>query len=148
MGFLTMGMRPAAPLYEFAQRRFPTNCLARAVSTRRGLRWGPLVALLGCAYLFVAAVLFVMVRDGGPGWLNILALVACWNFLKLVGHGLRATVALFVVRARESSAVRKAINAELRLRRASGENVPGPTRQERRALVALTRREILKESRT
>jgi hypothetical protein len=65
----------------------PTNRLIAAIRTRRGLKWGVPAMALGLGSFLVAASLSAAVRDGGPGWLNIGVIWACWNGFKFLWAG-------------------------------------------------------------
>ena len=136
MFLILLAMRPAAAVYRWCQRWLPSNILVRRVRTRRGLRWGMPLALLGLVY-FIAQL-------GGSPWWYIGVAVCWWTALKLVGHGLYATVMLPIVRAQESLAVRRAIQAEARVA-ALAEGSPRQiwTRARRRQLVGEVRAELL-----
>lgn len=95
-------MRPAAVIHRWCQRRLPSNRLVHYVRTRRGLRWGMPVALLGGVYFLAGIGCYGAVRLGYTEWFYLVMLTCWWTALKLVGHGLYATIALLVVRARES----------------------------------------------
>ncbi|MBU5899976.1 sulfate permease, partial [Vibrio cholerae O1] len=71
----------------FLRRYMLTNTLLDVVRTRRGLTWGVPVMLLAIPYLYVAGVLTVVIRDGGPGWLNLLVILAIWNALQMIWIG-------------------------------------------------------------
>ncbi|MCL1897865.1 MAG: hypothetical protein FWG16_03485 [Micrococcales bacterium] len=65
----------------------PTNRLLGAIRTRRGLKWGVLAMGIGVLYFIIAAGLTAIVRDGGPGWLNLVVLLSAWNGLKFLWIG-------------------------------------------------------------
>ena len=70
-------------LYGLAQRFCPSNIVIRRVHTRTGIKWGPLVGLAGV--IFYGLVMFAagtIVRDGGPGWVNLFVLIGFWNTLR------------------------------------------------------------------
>lgn len=61
----------------------PTNILLDVIRTRRGLKWGVVVAVvLVPTHLFAASFTTELLRGGGPGWLNLLVLLFVWNSLK------------------------------------------------------------------
>ena len=100
----------------FMHRYMPTNILLNAIRTRRGLKWGVPTMLLALPYLYAASLCAVLVDRGGPGWLNLVALICVWNALKLVWIG-PLSVALLVRRrnrhhvegsARQAVSTRKA----------------------------------------
>lgn len=70
----------SARLYNLAQRFAPSNIVMRKVHTRTGIKWGPLVGLIGgIVYGLLMVAAGTIVRDGGPGWLNLFVLVGFWN---------------------------------------------------------------------
>ena len=87
----------------FLRRYMPTNILLDVIRTRRGLKWGVPVMLLAIPYLYVAGILTVVIRDGGPGWLNLLVILAIWNALKMIWIGPISLVLLVRARLRELS---------------------------------------------
>ena len=87
----------------FAVRRFmPTNVVLDALHTRRGLKWGVPAMLLAVPYALAMVVCVGTVERGGPGWLNILALLCAWNTVKFLVAGPVTVMRLVVVRAREA----------------------------------------------
>lgn len=67
-------------LYILAQRFAPSNIVIRRVHTRDGIKWGPLVGLSGVViYGLLMIAAGTIVRDGGPGWVNLFMLVGFWN---------------------------------------------------------------------
>ena len=67
-------------LYGLAQRFCPSNIVLRRVHTRAGIKWGTLVGLAGIAvYGLVMVTTGTIVRDGGPGWVNLFFIVGFWN---------------------------------------------------------------------
>ena len=62
----------------------PTNIALDAIRTRRGLKWGIPAMLLAVPYFLVANYCLTLIEDGGPGWLNLLVLLFCWNALKFL----------------------------------------------------------------
>jgi hypothetical protein len=79
---------------DFLARWMPTNQLLAAIRTRRGLKWGVPAMGLGMLYFVIAAGLAVIIRDGGPGWLNLVVLLAAWNGLKFIWIGPVSLIAL------------------------------------------------------
>ena len=70
----------SAHLYGLSQRFAPSNIVIRRVHTRTGIKWGPLVGLAGVVvYGLLMVVTGTIIRDGGPGWVNLLVLVGFWN---------------------------------------------------------------------
>lgn len=101
MFLILLFMRPAAAVHSWCQTWLPSNRLVRHLHTRRGLRWGIPAILLGGIYFIAGVACYGAVQLGGAGWWY-LGMAACWwTALKLVGHGLHATIVLPVVRARE-----------------------------------------------
>jgi hypothetical protein len=80
---LTLSMRLAIGLRALLHYA-PTNVLLRWLRSRNGLKWGVSFMLLGAAYLLFAVALGVLIRDGGVGWLNVLALLCMWDGVKFV----------------------------------------------------------------
>jgi hypothetical protein len=78
----------------------PTNLLLNRVRTRRGLKWGILAMLIAAPYLLAAATSAQFIKEGGPGWQNLLVALCIWNALKFLWIGPISLVAL--VRARIS----------------------------------------------
>ena len=67
-------------LHGLAQRFCPSNIVIRRVHTRTGIKWGPLVGVAGVAsYGLVMVVTDTIVRDGGPGWVNLFFIIGFWN---------------------------------------------------------------------
>jgi hypothetical protein len=65
-------------LHGLAQRFCPSNIVLRRVHTRSGIKWGPLVGLVGViVYGLVMVACGTIVRDGGPGWANLFFIVGC-----------------------------------------------------------------------
>lgn len=97
----------------FMRRWMPTNIVLDKVRTRRGLKWGIPAMLLAIPYLYAASLLIVIIRDGGPGWLNLVVLVAMWSALKMLWIGPVSLVLLARVRIHEH-AERRAQRREAR----------------------------------
>lgn len=102
----------------FMRRWMPTNIVLDKVRTRRGLKWGIPAMLLAIPYLYAASLLIVIIRDGGPGWLNLVVLVAMWSALKMLWIGPVSLVLLARVRIHEH-AERRAQRLEARQSQAS-----------------------------
>ncbi|WP_436326357.1 sulfate permease [Brevibacterium sp. FAM 27836] len=85
----------------FMRRWMPSNIVLDKVRTRRGLKWGVPAMLLAIPYLYLASLLAVIVRDGGPGWLNIFVLITLWSALKMLWIGPISLILLARVRIRE-----------------------------------------------
>ena len=70
----------SARLHSLFERFAPSNILIRRVHTRTGIKWGPLVGLAGIVvYGLVMVACGTIVRDGGPGWVNLFFIVGFWN---------------------------------------------------------------------
>ncbi len=89
-------------------RYAPTNLLIAATRTRRGLRWGIPAMLVAVPYWFVASWCITTIDSGGPGWLNLLVLLATWNILKLIVNGPITALLLFHTWTREVAIRRRA----------------------------------------
>jgi hypothetical protein len=85
----------------YLRRYAPTNILLDAIRTRRGLKWGIPAMLLAAPYLYAAAICTTIIDQGGPGWLNILAVLFIWNAFKMLWIGPVSLVLLARVRAAE-----------------------------------------------
>lgn len=60
--------------------------------------------LLAVPYLLAASVCTSLIADGGPGWLNMLALLFIWNAMKFTVMGPVSIVLLVRARVSESAA--------------------------------------------
>lgn len=89
-------------------RYMPTNIALDAIRTRRGLKWGIPVMLLAVPYFLAASYCLTLVEEGGPGWLNLLVLVFCWNALKFLAIGPISVILIVRIRIREAFAGRGA----------------------------------------
>ncbi len=89
----------------YLRRYMPTNIALDAIRTRGGLKWGIPAMLLSVPYLVAAAYCTTLIEDGGPGWLNLLILLFCWNALKFLIMGPVSVVLL--IRARIQEAVER-----------------------------------------
>jgi len=98
-------------------RYAPTNLLADAIRTRRGLKWGTDAMLLAIPYLYAAAICTTIIGNGGPGWLNILVVLFIWNALKMLWLGLVSLVLLLRAWAGE-----RRVHRMLAANRATGAN--------------------------
>ncbi|AXH35865.1 hypothetical protein DVJ78_11025 [Humibacter sp. BT305] len=63
--------------------------------------------LLAAPYLLLAHFCAGVIEDGGPGWLNLVVLVACWNFMKFALMGPISVGLLIRVRIQEAIARRR-----------------------------------------
>lgn len=95
----------------FMRRWMPTNLVLDRVRTRNGLKWGVPAMLLAIPYLYLASLLAIIVREGGPGWLNIFMLVAFWSALKMLWIGPISLILLARVRIHEH-AERRAVRRQ------------------------------------
>lgn len=91
----------------FLRRYMPTNIALDAIRTRRGLKWGIPAMLVAAPYLLAASNCTNLVNDGGPGWLNLLAILFIWNALKFIVIGPVSVAFLIRARIREASAKRR-----------------------------------------
>lgn len=89
----------------------PTNIALDAIRTRRGLRWGIPAMLLAVPYFLAAYYCLTLIEDSGPGWLNLLVLLFCWNALKFLIMGPISAVLLIRARLEESATRRRARHA-------------------------------------
>lgn len=85
----------------FMRRWMITTRVIDRVRTREGLKWGVPAMLLAIPYLYLASLLAVIVRDGGPGWLNIFILISMWSALKTLWIGPISLILLARVRIHE-----------------------------------------------
>lgn len=91
---------------DYLHRYMPSNRLLAAIRTRRGLKWGLPAMLVALPYFLIAYACSAAVADGGPGWLHLIVLWACWNALKFIIMGPVSVVLL--VRARlHKAAIRR-----------------------------------------
>lgn len=67
----------------------PTNLLIAWIDGRRRYEIGAWIILLWPAYWTVTILLGLWVRDGAPGWLNLLVLLTFWNGIKFGGYGIK-----------------------------------------------------------
>lgn len=94
---------------DLTRRYLPTNILLDFLRTRPGLKWGVPAMLLAVPYLAVAVWCASSVADGGPGWLNLIILVAIWNAMKFIVMGPVSVLTLARRRWHERSARRGAL---------------------------------------
>lgn len=98
----------SARLYSLSQRFAPSNIVIRRVHTRTGIKWGPLVGLAGAvAYGLLMVVTGTIVRDGGPGWVNLFVLVGFWNTVRFTALIPASLVRLLQVRHQEKVLLRE-----------------------------------------
>ena len=80
---LMLSVRLAAAIHYYLLACAPTNILLRRLRARAGLKWAiPAALVLVPSYLFAAAITTTVIADGGPGWLNLVALACIWNAMK------------------------------------------------------------------
>lgn len=91
----------SAHIRYFLRHYMPTNIALDAIRTRRGLKWGIPAMLLAVPYLLAASICVNLIADGGPGWLNLLVLLFCWNALKFIAIGPVSLALLARTRLRE-----------------------------------------------
>lgn len=75
----------------FLRRYMPANILLDLIRTRHGLKWGVPVMLLAAPYLLVGSICTNLLANGGPGWLNFLAILFIWNAIKFLIMGRSAS---------------------------------------------------------
>ncbi len=73
----------SARLHSLFRRFAPSNILIRRVHTRTGIKWGPLVGLAAAVlYGLLMLATAKVARKGGPGWVDLIVLLAFWNTVK------------------------------------------------------------------
>lgn len=85
----------------FLRRYMPTNILLDLIRTRGGLKGGIPAMLFAVLYLLAASICTNVIADDGPGWLNLLVLLFCWNALKFIAIGPVSLALLSRTRLRE-----------------------------------------------
>lgn len=88
---------------DYLHRYMPSNRLVAAIRTRRGLKWGIPAMLVALPYALIASICSGAVAGGGPGWLHLIVLWACWNALKFIIMGPVSLVLLGRARLREAA---------------------------------------------
>lgn len=88
---------------DYLHRYMPSKRLLAAIRTRRGLKWGIPAILVALPYVLIASICSGSVADGGPGWLHLIVLWACWNALKFIIMGPISVALLGRARLRESA---------------------------------------------
>jgi len=96
--------RATAAVYYWAQLWLPSNRLLRAIRSRRGLKWGLPAMVIGVACFYTAAMVTVVIRDGGPTWLHAVVVVLVIDGFKFVWIGPVSLVLLVKARWREAHA--------------------------------------------
>ena len=105
---LVLSVRLAATIRYYLQAFAPTNILLRHLRTRGGLKWAvPAALLLVPTYLIAAAITTAVIADGGPGWLNLVALTCIWNAMKFTWLGVLTPIVWVGHRARARAAGRR-----------------------------------------
>ena len=103
----------SARLYGLVQRFAPSNIVIRRLHTRTGIKWGPLVGLAGVVvYGLLMAATGRIVRDGGPGWVNLFFIVGFWNTVRFGLLVPVSVVRLLRVRHQEKVLLRECQRAE------------------------------------
>ena len=97
----------------YLRRYMPTNIALDAIRTRRGLKWGIPGMLLAIPYFLAPNYCITLIEEGGPGWLNLLVLLFCWNALKFLIMG-PVSVALLIRARMEESVTRRRDRCALR----------------------------------
>lgn len=92
---------------DYLHRYMPSNRLLAAIRTRRGLKWGLPAMLVPLPYFLIAYACSAAVADGGPGWLHLIVLWACWNALKFILMGPVSVVLFIRARLREAAIRRR-----------------------------------------
>ncbi|MGH9057227.1 MAG: hypothetical protein ACRDYY_15410 [Acidimicrobiales bacterium] len=94
-------------LYGLAQRFCPSNIVLRRVHTRSGIKWGSLVGLGGVVVYGLGMVAAgTIVRDGGPGWVNLFVIIGFWNTCRFTFLIPTSVVRLLRVRHQEQVLLR------------------------------------------
>ena len=88
---------------DYLHRYMPSNRLLAAIRTRRGLKWGIPAMLVALPYILIASICSGAAADGGPGWLHLIVLWACWNALKFIIMGPVSVVLIVRARLREAA---------------------------------------------
>ncbi len=88
---------------DYLHRYMPSNRLLAAIRTRSGLKWGIPAMLVALPYILIASICSSSAADGGPGWLHLIVLWACWNALKFIIMGPVSVALLIRARLREAA---------------------------------------------
>ncbi|SHJ48281.1 hypothetical protein SAMN02745244_02604 [Tessaracoccus bendigoensis DSM 12906] len=91
---------------DYLHRYMPNNRLLTAIRTRRGLKWGLPAMLVALPYFLIAYACSAEAADGGPCWLHLIVLWACWNAHKFIIMG-PVSVVLLVRAHQHEAAVRR-----------------------------------------
>ncbi|GAW49262.1 MULTISPECIES: hypothetical protein [unclassified Nocardioides] len=85
---LALSIHLAAAIRGYLAFYMPTNRLVDWLRTPRGLKWAIPVAFVATpGYLFAMSVAATVVDRGGPGYLNVLAMLFAWNAIKIAVVG-------------------------------------------------------------
>lgn len=95
----------------YLRRYTPTNITLDAIRTRRGLKWGIPAMILAVPYFLAANYCLTLIEHGGPGWLNLLVLLFCWNALKFLIIG-PVSVVLLLTACVQEAVERRAYEAD------------------------------------
>lgn len=85
----------------FMRRFMPTNIVLDALRTRRGLKWGAPAMLIAIVFFYVASFITVLIAQGSPKWLYLVALLCIWNAMKFIINGVISIGVLTKVRIAE-----------------------------------------------
>lgn len=84
-------------LRSYLRYYMPTNRAVDWLCTRRDLKWAVPVSLIAMSlYLFATSVCATVVDGGGPGYLNVLAILFFWNAVKFAGLGILAPLWILI----------------------------------------------------
>jgi hypothetical protein len=72
---------------------------------------------LALAYMFAAACLVLVIRDGGPAWLNTFVLLAVWNGFKFLWIEPISVVLLARAQLLESGLIKKPVSRRVSVSR-------------------------------
>lgn len=92
---LVLSFRLAGRIHRYLYTYAPSNILIRHLRSPSGQKWAlPISAVLGVAYFSATVRLTTLIEAGGPGWLNLIALISAWNAIKLTWVALASAVAI------------------------------------------------------
>src|SRR5690625_3397085 len=91
----------------FLRCYMPTNILADAIRTRRGMKWGPIAMLLAIQYFAAAVWLVRLIDQGESGWLDPFVLLTVWSGFKMLWLGPASIAWLIRARLGEAGARRR-----------------------------------------
>jgi hypothetical protein len=98
----------SAWLRYYFRRYLPSNIVLDLIRRRRGLKWGIPAMLLAAPYLLIVQVCTAAIESGGPGYLNLVILLAAWSALKFLLMGPWSVILLIRARLAEAAARRRA----------------------------------------